>query len=106
MYGFPAGDALRGLEHAVLGWAVLLPFIMIGLTVAFKPILTLLQKRCGQHPAPSSLRDTQTGKGAVRRLQARKPEEPERKLTLSQQLHIPGACCAQYEGYLRTAHIP
>lgn len=38
------GDALRGLGHAVLGWAVLLPFIMIGLTVVFKPILTLLQK--------------------------------------------------------------
>ena len=49
--GLPAGDALRGLGHAVLGWAVLLPFIMIGLTVVFKPILTLLQKRCVQHPA-------------------------------------------------------
>jgi hypothetical protein len=31
----------------VLGWAILLPFIMIGLTVVFKPILNLLQKRCG-----------------------------------------------------------
>lgn len=82
-YGFPAGDALRGLGHAVLGWAVLLPFIMIGLTVVFKPILTLLQKRCGQHPALFRLQKTQTGKRwafccAARPSQLQKPEKPER----------------------------
>ena len=62
----------------MLGWAVLLPFIMIGLTLVLKPILTLLQKRCGQHPVLSSLRETQTGKGSAHPSQARKPEKPER----------------------------
>ena len=42
-----AGDALRGLGHAVLGWAITLVFIIAGLTVILKPVLTLLQKRCG-----------------------------------------------------------
>ncbi len=42
-----AGDALRGLGHAVLGWTITLAFIIAGLTVILKPVFTLLQKRYG-----------------------------------------------------------
>ncbi|CAK0783051.1 hypothetical protein CVIRNUC_006246 [Coccomyxa viridis] len=37
------GDALRGVAHAILGWAVTLPFIMVGLVVLLRPIISLLQ---------------------------------------------------------------
>ena len=45
-----AGNALRGVGHAVLGWAVILPFIVFGLTILLKPVLTLLQKRYAGDP--------------------------------------------------------
>jgi hypothetical protein len=41
-----AGDALKGVGHAILGWLVAFPFIAWSLALILQPIFTILQKRC------------------------------------------------------------
>ena len=65
-----AGNALRGVGHAVLGWAVILPFIVVGLTILLKPVLTLLQKRYARDPLLRAYSRTMQLK-AARRVNAR-----------------------------------
>ena len=40
------GDALKGIAHALIGWIILSPFIVVSLAQILKPVFAWAGQRC------------------------------------------------------------